>query len=240
MSSRWRHAAAPREHRHEVHVAYQVSGAAASRTRSCSATSIFNNTSADGPSRRAVDIIHVKAMKARLPGGSAARRGLPGESDYLHFLDLPFYEKAARSIAGQPETSRSRPGSWKNPAAPNLRGGRSGRSSRHAPDLPRNPDAGAAKEQPRTVVCGLRGVALSRRVGEWPIHEVDMAVPLGPPKWRASSAPSSSTKPEASDAVFWRRRPRPAQRAEDSRAPRAVCSTRSASDYEAIETFTGG
>ena len=91
----------------------------------------------------------------------------------------------------------------KNPAAPDLCGGRPGRSARHAPDLSRYFDAGASAGEGRGVVRGVRGVALSRRVGGVADPRSRHGRPAQPRGARvASSAPSTSTKASAATRRF--------------------------------------
>jgi glucosamine-6-phosphate deaminase len=232
------------EHRHEVHIAYQVSGSGSVKDEVLQRYLDFQQH-VSGRSFRdeQPDVIHVKAMKAAIcrAEARAAARVCGVNPDYLHFLDLPFYEKAGevyRQVSAEDIEITVRILDEIRPHQIYAAGDLADPHGTHRICLEILTQAlKQGSREPWFADCEAwlyRGAW-----AEWPIHEVDMAVPLGPTEMACKQRAVFQHESQKNRTPFFGADGRdPAQRAEDTaRATSRLFDALGLPDYEAIETF---
>ncbi len=209
------------EHKHEVHIAYQVSGSGTVKDEVLQRYLDFHQhvggeTGPPGEFRRAS---HMKALKAAIcrAEARAAARVCQVNPDHLHFLDLPFYEKAGevyRQVSAEDIEITARLLEQIQPHQIYAAGDLADPHGTHricleilAQALRQSSGEGWFAECEAWLYRGAWA--------QWPIHEVDMAVPLSPAELackRRAVFQHESQKHQR--AVFRWRRPRagPARR----------------------------
>src|SRR5471032_772718 len=173
------------EHRHEVHIAYQVSGSGSVKDEVLQRYLDFHrHVSGRSIQDEQPELVHVKALKAAIcrAEAKAAARVCLVNPDYLHFLDLPFYEKAGevyRQVSPEDIAITARLLDEIRPHQIYAAGDLADPHGTHRICLEILTQAlKQSSGAPWFADCEAwlyRGAW-----AEWPIHEVDMAVPLGP------------------------------------------------------------
>ncbi len=233
------------EHKHDVHIAYQVSGSGSVKDevlqryldfhRHVGGVSLWHNES--------LDPAHVKAMKAAIcrAEARAAARVCQVNPDNLHFLDLPFYEKAGE-VYRRVDADDIMITAWFlakiKPHQIYAAGDLADPHGTHRICLEILTEA--LKQCSGDAWFGECEAWLYRGAWtEWPIHEVDMAVPLSPSELACKQRAIFQHESQKHQAPFLAADGRdPAQRAEDSaRATSRLFDALGLPDYEAIETF---
>jgi glucosamine-6-phosphate deaminase len=229
------------EHKHEVHIAYQVSGSGSVNDEILQRYMDFHEqVGGKHLPKDATDVRQWRTLKATIcrAEAKAAARVCGVDPDDLHFLDLPFYEKAGevyRQVSAEDITITARLLEKIQPHQIYAAGDLADPHGTHRICLD-------ILTQALRQVSGAPWFAeceawLYRGAwAEWPIHEVDMAVPLSPAelacKQRAFNQHESQRGKAAGDDRA------PGQRAEDSaRATSRQFDALGLPDYEAIETF---
>jgi glucosamine-6-phosphate deaminase len=230
------------EHAHDVHIVYQVSGSGTVKDEVLQRYLDFHEHVTGAPLKdEAVNAPSLKAAIGRAEARAAARVcGVDPEK--LHFLDLPFYEKASggdyRQVSDDDIALTAQALAQLQPHQLYAAG-----------DL-------ADPHGTHRICLEILTQALERSRGEawfpqceawlyrgawapWPIHEVDMAVPLSPAevacKQRAIFQHESS---KHQGPLFGGDPGEPDQRPEDgARATGRLFDALGMPDYEAIETF---
>lgn len=232
------------EHRHEVHIAYQVSGSGSVKDEVLQRYLDFQqHVSGRSIHDERSDIIHVKAMKAAIcrAEARAAARVCQVNPDYLHFLDLPFYEKAGeiyRQVSPEDIAITARLLGEIRPHQIYAAGDLADPHGTHRICLEILTQAlEKSSREPWFADCEAwlyRGAW-----AEWPIHEVDMAVPLSPSELARKQRAVFQHESQKHRTPFFGADVRdPAHRAEDSaRATSRLFDALGLPDYEAIETF---
>ena len=225
---------------HEVHVAYQVSGSNAVSGEMGDRYRAFAAAFAELKAPVENDARLQQAFIRRLEAQAAARIcGIPGER--LHFLDLPFYEKKAPAARVIADADIAIMGQLLDELQPH--------QIYAAGDL--NDPHGTHRLCLEALQAALRSRGdtnwakaceawLYRGAwGEWPLHEVDLAVPLSPGevlRKRRAIFQHESQKDQAmflgeDGREFW-------QRVEArTRATAEAFNRLGLAEYEAIETF---
>jgi glucosamine-6-phosphate deaminase len=232
------------EHRHEVHIAYQVSGSGNVKNEVLQRYLDFHYQLTGGSAEcDELESGHAKTMKAaiRRSEARAAARVCQVDPARLHFLDLPFYEKAAE---GHREVT---------PEDIDLTAWLLQEVKPHqiyaAGDLA-DPH-GTHRICLEVLVEALRKVGGEEWFGgceawlyrgmwaEWPIHEVDMAVPLSPSEVARKRRAIFQHESQKNLAAFLDGDQREfAQRADDfARDTSRLFDALGLADYEAMETF---
>jgi glucosamine-6-phosphate deaminase len=233
------------EHRHDVHIAYQVSGSGSVKDEVLQRYLDFHQHVGGGRLHleRPDDLIHVKAMKAAIcrAEARAAARVCGVNPDCLHFLDLPFYEKAGevyRQVSAEDSEITARLLREIRPHQIYAAGDLADPHGTHRICLEILTQAlQQTAGEPWLVECEAwlyRGAWAT-----WPIHEVDMAVPLSPSELACKQRAVFQHESQKHRTPFFGSDLRdPAQRAEDSaRATSRLFDALGLPDYEAIETF---
>ena len=233
------------EHRHEVHIAYQVSGSGSVKDEILQRYLDFHQHAGGGAvhCERLADPIHVKAMKAAIcrAEARAAARVCGVNPDDLHFLDLPFYEKAGevyRQVSAEDIEITARLLEHIQPHQIYAAGDLADPHGTHRICLEILTQALQKRgREPWFAECEAwlyRGAW-----AEWPIHEVDMAVPLSPSELACKGRAIFQHESQKHQTPFFGGDGRePGQRAEDSaRATSRLFDALGLPDYEAIETF---
>jgi glucosamine-6-phosphate deaminase len=233
------------EHRHDVHIAYQVSGSGSIKDEVLQRYLDFHRH-VGGDSlyhERPDDATHVKAMKAAIcrAEARAAARVCRVNPECLHFLDLPFYEKAGevyRQVSAEDIEITARLLEQIQPHQIYAAGDLADPHGTHRICLEILTQAlKQSSREPWFADCEAwlyRGAW-----AEWPIHEVDMAVPLGPAEMACKQRAVFQHESQKHRTPFFGADSRePGQRAEDSaRATSRLFDALGLPDYEAIETF---
>jgi glucosamine-6-phosphate deaminase len=174
-------------HGHEVHIAYQVSGSDSVKDDVLQRYLDFHQhvNGAHTPDDRP-DPAQIRAMKAaiRRSEARAAARACQVNPDHLHFLDLPFYEKAAgvyRQIGEEDIAITARLLGQIQPHQLYAAGDLADPHGTHRICLEILTQA-LQKSGSESWFEGCEAWLYRGAWTEWPIHEVDMAVPLGPPE----------------------------------------------------------
>jgi len=233
------------EHRHDVHIAYQVSGSGSVKDEVLQRYLDFHQHVSGGPihHEQPDDPVHVKAMKAAIcrAEARAAARVCQVNPDCLHFLDLPFYEKAGevyRQVSPEDIAITARLLDQIQPHQIYAAGDLADPHGTHRICLEILTQAlQTSSREPWFADCDAwlyRGAW-----AEWPIHEVDMAVPLGPAEMACKQRAVFQHESRKHQAPFFGDDARePGQRAEDAaRATSRLFDALGLPDYEAIETF---
>jgi glucosamine-6-phosphate deaminase len=230
------------EHRHEVHIAYQVSGSDSVKDEVLQRYLDFHEQVGGVPvPKDRSDARQLRTLKATIcrTEARAAARVCRVDPDRLRFLDLPFYEKAGdvyRQVSAEDITITARLLQQIKPHQIYAAG-----------DL-------ADPHGTHRICLEILTQALQQSRGEdwfaeceawlyrgawaaWPIHEVDMAVPLSPAELAFKQR--AAQQHESQKGVFFAGDGRePGQRAEDfARANSRLFDALGLPDYEAIETF---
>jgi glucosamine-6-phosphate deaminase len=233
------------EHRHDVHIAYQVSGSESVKDEVLQRYLDFHQHVSGGGlhHERPADPVHVKAMKAAIcrAEARAAARVCQMNPDCLHFLDLPFYEKAGevyRQVSAEDIAITARLLETIQPHQIYAAGDLADPHGTHRICLE---ILTQALKQSSGESWFADGEAWLYRGAwaEWPIHEVDMAVPLSPSELACKQRAVFQHESRKHQAPFFSGDGRDAaQRVEDSaRATSRLFDALGLPDYEAIETF---
>jgi glucosamine-6-phosphate deaminase len=232
------------EHRHDVHIAYQVSGSDSVKDEILQRYLDFHQHVGGKPiHRERPDAVHVKAMKAAIcrAEARAAARVCGVNPDCLHFLDLPFYEKAGevyRQVSPEDIAITARLLEQIKPHQIYAAGDLADPHGTHRICLEILTQAlQKSGREPWFADCEAwlyRGAW-----AEWPIHEVDMAVPFSPSELACKQRAVFQHESRKHQAPFLGGDGRePGQRTEDSaRATSRLFDALGLPDYEAIETF---
>jgi glucosamine-6-phosphate deaminase len=233
------------EHRHDVHIAYQVSGSGSVKDEVLQRYLDFHQHVRGGllHHERVNDPTHIKAMKAAIcrAEARAAARNCGVDPEKLHFLDLPFYEKAGevyRQVSTDDITITADLLRQIQPHQIYAAGDLADPHGTHRICLEILTQA--LVESSRAEWFADCEAWLYRGTwAEWPIHEVDMAVPLSPSELACKQRAISQHESQKSGTPFLSGDGRePGQRAEDSaRATARLFDALGLPDYEAIETF---
>jgi glucosamine-6-phosphate deaminase len=228
---------------HEIHVAYQVSGSYAVPDEILKRYRAFAQGAATGaePVNGESEIIRQRGLIRRLEAQAAARiSGIP--EDRLHFLDLPFYEKRNPSGRSIGDADLDKVKSLIEALQPHQIYAAGDLNDPHGTHrlclevIQRVWRSLAAKEWAAT----CEGWLYRGAWGEWPLHEIDMAVPLSPGevlRKRRAIFQHETQKDQAlflgaDQREFW-------QRVEARNKGTAEAFNRlGLADYEAIETFS--
>jgi glucosamine-6-phosphate deaminase len=232
-------------HSHDVHIAYQVSGSGSVKDEVLQRYLDFHQHVSGGPlhRERENDPTHVRAMKAAIcrAEARASARVCQVNPDCLHFLDLPFYEKAGdvyRQVSAEDIEITARLLEQIQPHQIYAAGDLADPHGTHRICLEILTQALRAS---RGATWFPEREAWLYRGGwtEWPIHEIDMAVPLSPAELACKQRAFAQHESQ--------RRRAPLTSAEDGDpGPHPEESARATSrrfdalglpDYEAIETF---
>ncbi len=223
------------EHRHDVHIAYQVSGSGSVKDEILQRYLDFHEHVSGGRlhHERASDPTHVKAMKAAIcrAEARAAARVCQVNPDCLHFLDLPFYEKAGevyRQVSAEDIAITARLLEQIRPHQIYAAGDLADPHGTHRLCLEILTQAlRASSGAPWFMECEAwlyRGAWT-----EWPIHEVDMAVPLSPSELACKQRAFAQHESQKHHAPF--------SGNDSARAMSRLFDALGLPDYEAIETF---
>jgi len=229
-------------HGHEVHIAYQVSGSDSVKDEILQRYLDFHEQVGGVPiPKDHTDPRQLRTLKATIcrTEARAATRICLVNPDRLRFLDLPFYEKAGdvyRQVSPDDITITARLLQQIRPHQIYAAG-----------DL-------ADPHGTHRICLEILTQALRQSSGEawfaeseawlyrgawaaWPIHEVDMAVPLSPAELACKQR--AAQQYESQKSIFFAGDGRePGQRAEDfARANSRLFDALGLPDYEAIETF---
>jgi glucosamine-6-phosphate deaminase len=233
------------EHRHDVHIACQVSGSGSVKDEVLQRYLDFHQHVSGGllHHERPDDPVHVNALKAAIcrAEARAAARVCQVNPDCLHFLELPFYDKAGevyRQVSAEDITITARLLQQIRPHQIYAAG-----------DL-------ADPHGTHRICLDILTQALRQCRGEtwfaeceawlyrgawtvWPIHEVDMAVPLSPSELACKHRAFAQHESQRNHAPFAAANAHDSGlRAEDSaRATSRLFDALGLPDYEAIETF---
>jgi glucosamine-6-phosphate deaminase len=232
------------EHRHEVHIAYPISGSDSVKDEILQRYLDFHEQVGGKPiHRERPGAADAKAMKAAIcrAEARAAARVCGVNPDCLHFLDLPFYEKAGevyRQVSAEDIAITARLLEHIKPHQIYAAGDLADPHGTHRICLEILTQAlGKSGREPWFADCEAwlyRGAW-----AEWPIHEVDMAVPLSPSELACKQRAVFQHESRKHQAPFLGGDGRePGRRIEDSaRATSRLFDALGLPDYEAIETF---
>jgi len=232
------------EHRHEVHIAYQVSGSGTVKDEILQRYLDFHQHVSGGPlPGDRSDAGQMRALKAAIcrAEARAAARVSGVNPDDLHFLDLPFYEKAGenyRQVSPEDIAITARLLEQIRPHQIYAAGDLADPHGTHRICLEILAQAlQKSSREPWFADCEAwlyRGAW-----AEWPIHEVDMAVPLSPSELACKQRAVSQHESQKNQPPFLGGDDRePGRRAEDSaRATSRLFDALGLPDYEAIEAF---
>ncbi len=233
------------EHKHEVHIAYQVSGSGSVKDEMLQRYLDFHEQIGGIPlPKDKSDARQWQTLKATIcrAEAKAAARVCGVDPDDLHFLDLPFYEKAGevyRQVSAEDITITARLLQRIQPHQIYAAGDLADPHGTHRICLDILTQAlRQVGGEPWFAECEAwlyRGAW-----AEWPIHEVDMAVPLSPAELACKQRAFGQHESQRHQVPFTEStddRP-PGPRAEDSaRATSRLFDALGLPDYEAIETF---
>ena len=232
------------EHRHEVHVAYQVSGSGDVKDEVLQRYLDFHDQLTGAPDSAAtVDELRWRSMKAaiRRAEARAAARVCQVDPGRLHFLDLPFYEHAReghRKITGEDIDATVQLLLEVQPHQIYAAGDLADPNGTHRICLEILQRA-LREVRAEEWFAGCEAWLYRGTWAEWPIHEVDMAVPLSPAEvaWkRRAIFQHESQKNQA--AFLDGHHGELGQRADDfARGTSRLFDALGLSDYEAMETF---
>ena len=233
------------EHKHEVHIAYQVSGSGTVKDEILQRYLDFHRHVTGGllHHERADDPVHTRSLKAAIcrAEARAAARVCGVNPDCLHFLDLPFYEKAGevyRQVSAEDIAMTARLLEEIRPHQMYAAGDLADPHGTHRICLEILTQAlrqvGGAGWFADGEAWLYRGAWAA-----WPIHEVDLAVPLSPAELACKQRAVFQHESQKHQAPFLGEDGgESSARAEDSaRATSRLFDALGLPDYEAIETF---
>jgi glucosamine-6-phosphate deaminase len=233
------------EHKHEVHIAYQVSGSGSVKDEVLHRYLDFHLHASGGllHHERLNDPVHMQAMKAAIcrAEARASARVCQVNLERLHFLDLPFYEKAGevyRRVSPEDIAITARILEQIQPHQIYAAGDLADPHGTHRICLEILTQAlQKCSREPWRADCEAwlyRGAWT-----EWPIHEVDMAVPLSPSELARKGRAVFQHESQKHQAPFLSADGREtAPSGEDSaRAMSRRFDALGLPDYETIETF---
>ena len=232
------------EHQHEVHVAYQVSGSDNVKDDVLQRYLDFHQQldgreNAGEPS----DALQKKLMKAavRRAEARAAARVCQVDPGRLHFLDLPFYENAAeghRRVGSEDIDLTVDLLLQVQPHQIYAAGDLADPNGTHRICLEILAEA-LARVNGEEWFSGCEAWLYRGTWAEWPIHEVDMAVPLSPAEVACKRRAIFQHESQKNQAAFLDGDQREfGQRADDSaRGTSRLFDALGLADYEAMETF---
>jgi glucosamine-6-phosphate deaminase len=232
------------EHRHEVHIAYQVSGSGNVKDEVLQRYLDFHHQLTEGSGAGdELDTHREKTMKAaiRRSEARAAARVCQVDPARLHFLDLPFYEKAAeghREITPEDIELTARLLQEVKPHQIYAAGDLADPHGTHRICLEVLVEA-LRKVSGEAWFGGCEAWLYRGMWAEWPIHEVDMAVPLSPAEVARKRRAIFQHESQKNQAAFLDGDEREfAQRADDfARDTSRLFDALGLADYEAMETF---
>jgi glucosamine-6-phosphate deaminase len=232
------------EHGHEVHIAYQVSGSDGVKDEVLQRYLDFHEQVGGIPlPRDRSDVRQMRTLRATIGRAEAraATRVCRVNPDRLHFLDLPFYDKAGevyRQVGVEDITITARLLDQIRPHQIYAAGDLADPHGTHRICLE---ILTQALRQSSGAAWWTECEAWLYRGAwtEWPIHEVDMAVPLGPVEMACKQRAIFQHESRKHQAPFLAGDDRePGRRKEDSaRATSRLFDALGLPDYEAIETF---
>jgi glucosamine-6-phosphate deaminase len=231
------------EHRHEVHVAYQVSGTSNVKDEVLQRYLDFHDQVAGIAPAGEKDSRDKTAMKAALRRAEAraAARVCRVNPGHLHFLQLPFYDRAAeghRQITAEDIGLTARLLGEIQPHQIYAAGDLADPHGTHRLCLEILSQAlESVRGQPW--FSGCEAWLYRGTWADWPIHEVDMAVPLSPAEVACKRRAIFQHESQKNQAAFLDGDQREfGQRADDSaRANSRLYDALGLADYEAMETF---
>jgi glucosamine-6-phosphate deaminase len=231
------------EHQHEVHIAYQVSGSGNVKDEVLERYLDFHRQLAGEMEGEEGQAPRSSALKAaiRRAEARAAARVCRVDPERLHFLDLPFYENAAeghRRISPEDIAITARLLQEVQPHQIYAAGDLADPHGTHRICLDILLEA---LEQVRGEewFAGCEGWLYRGAWAEWPIHEVDMAVPLSPAEVACKRRAIFQHESQKNQAAFLDGDQREfGQRADDfARGTSRLFDALGLADYEAMETF---
>ncbi len=227
------------EHGHEVHVAYQVSGSSSVKDEALQRYLDFHRHVSGGAAKdEPADTASLKAAICRAEARTAARvSGVNPE--HLHFLDLPFYEKAGENYRQVSALDIELTARILNEIRPH--------QIYAAGDL-------ADPHGTHRICLEILTHALKHCSGEkwfpeceswlyrgawaaWPIHEVDMAVPLSPAEVACKGRAIAQHESQKYLHAFFGAHAHEPRTADSSYANSRLFDSLGLADYEAVETF---
>jgi glucosamine-6-phosphate deaminase len=232
------------EHRHDVHIAYQVSGSDSVKDEVLRRYLDFHEHVGGVPlPKDRSDARQWRTLKATIcrAEARAAARVCGVNPENLHFLDLPFYEKAGevyRQVSAEDITITARLLEQIKPHQIYAAGDLADPHGTHRICLEILTQA-LQKSGGAAWFADCEAWLYRGAWAEWPIHEVDMAVPLSPSELACKQRAVFQHESQKNWTPFFGADGRdPAQRAEDSaRATSRLFDALGLPDYEAIETF---
>jgi glucosamine-6-phosphate deaminase len=232
------------EHRHEVHVAYQVSGSGSVKDEVLQRYLDFHqHVGGASLARDPSDAVRTRALKAAIcrSEARAAARVCRVDPEHLHFLDLPFYEKAGevyRQVSAEDIAITARLLQQIRPHQIYAAGDLADPHGTHRICLDILTQA-LRQSGDEDWFAACEAWLYRGAWADWPIHEVDMAVPLSPAELACKQRAFSQHESQREQAAFSEPDGRnPGQHAEDSaRATSRLFDALGLPDYEAIETF---
>jgi glucosamine-6-phosphate deaminase len=232
------------EHGHEVHIAYQVSGSGNVKDEVLQRYLDFHSQLSGVPSLDSrPDALPDRDMKAaiRRAEARAAARVCRVNPDHLHFLNLPFYERAAeghRQITPEDIDLTAELLDEFQPHQIYAAGDLADPHGTHRICLEILTQA-LRRVGNQPWFAGCESWLYRGTWAEWPIHEVDMAVPLSPAEVACKRRAIFQHESQKNQAAFLDGDHRElGQRADDSaRGTSRLFDALGLADYEAMETF---
>ena len=226
------------EHRHEVHVAYQVSG-----SDNVQEDVLLRYLDFHGQFLEQACEIDERVLKAavRRAEAQAAARVCQVDPGRLHFLDLPFYERASEGHRSVSEDDVGKTVQLLQEIQPH--------QIYAAGDLADPHDthricleillSALRQMKDEAWSAGCEAWLYRGTWAEWPIHEVDMAVPLSPAEVACKRRAIFQHESQKSHSAFLGSEQREfGRRAEESaRETSRLFDALGLADYEAMETF---
>ena len=232
------------EHRHDVHVAYQVSGSDSVKDEVLQRYLDFH-TEVGGKAlpKDASDPRQLRTLKATIcrAEARAAARVCRVNPESLHFLDLPFYEKVGdvyRQVSAEDITLTARLLQRLRPHQIYAAGDLADPHGTHRICLEILTQA-LGQLRAETWVAECEAWLYRGAWAQWPIDEVDMAVPLSPAELaRKHRAFAQHESQQGRAPVLTGDDRPPGPRTDDfARANSRLFDALGLPDYEAIETF---
>ena len=226
------------EHRHEVHVAYQVSGSDNVQEDVLQRYLDFHGQFLEN--EKDVDERVLKAAVRRAEARGAARV-CQVDSGRLHFLDLPFYERASEGHRSVSEDDVEETVKLLRAIQPHQLYAAGDLADPHGTHRICLEILLAALRQVRGEdwFAGCEAWLYRGTWAEWPIHEVDMAVPLSPAEVACKRRAIFQHESQKSHSAFLDGEQREfGRRADESaRETSRLFDALGLADYEAMETF---
>jgi glucosamine-6-phosphate deaminase len=233
------------EHKHEVHIAYQVSGSGSVKDEILQRYLDFHQHVSGGllHHERADDPVHTRSLKAAIcrAEARAAARVCGVNTECLHFLDLPFYEKAGevyRQVSAEDIAITARLLEEIRPHQIYAAGDLADPHGTHRICLEILAQAlkqvGGAAWFAECEAWLYRGAWAA-----WPIHEVDMAVPISPAELACKQRAIFQHESQKHQAPFLGENGSESTDGphDSARAMSRLFDALGLPDYEAIETF---